>query len=226
MNGGPGCSSFTGLLQELGPCKAQPHGQDPVFNPYSWNSNASIIFLDQPVDVGFSWSDHGDKGIYTTEAAARDFYAFLQILFEAYSDTLGSSEFHIAGESYAGRYIPLFTDYIVKQNARVHEYVAQTSASCRGPSSLMPSLGHCLQNWKPQDQSRLHAHRERFHGPAPAVRFVCTGRLHQRNWVRPAHQRAGVHKAQGRDPALRAARQGLLRCVPLHFYRRREAPSN
>lgn len=119
MNGGPGCSSFTGLLQELGPCHAQPDGQDPVRNPYSWNSNASIIFLDQPVGTGFSWSDRGDKGIYTTEAAARDFYAFLQILFTAYSDTLGSSELHIAGESYAGRYIPLFADHIVKQNARV-----------------------------------------------------------------------------------------------------------
>lgn len=117
MNGGPGCSSFTGLLQELGPCLAQPNGEPPVYNPHAWNSNASVIFLDQPVDVGFSWSDDGDKGIYTTEAAARDFYAFVQILFEAYKDTFGSSDFHIAGESYAGRYIPLFADHVIKQNA-------------------------------------------------------------------------------------------------------------
>ncbi|KWU44075.1 carboxypeptidase Y, partial [Rhodotorula sp. JG-1b] len=116
INGGPGCSSFTGLLQELGPCLAQPKGRDPLYNPHSWNSNASVIFLDQPVDVGFSWSDDGDKGVYTTEAAARDFYAFVQILFEAYRDTLGASDFHIAGESYAGRYIPLFADHIIKQN--------------------------------------------------------------------------------------------------------------
>ncbi|BGP38665.1 hypothetical protein JCM10449v2_002600 [Rhodotorula kratochvilovae] len=121
LNGGPGCSSFTGLLQELGPCRAQPIGQDPVFNPHSWNNNASLIFIDQPVGVGYSYTDKHDEGIWTTEAAARDIYAFLQIFFEAYSDEFGNSNFHIAGESYAGRYIPLFADYIRKQNEKAEE---------------------------------------------------------------------------------------------------------
>ncbi|TNY19149.1 Alpha/Beta hydrolase protein [Rhodotorula diobovata] len=121
LNGGPGCSSFTGLLQELGPCHARPDGQDPVYNPYSWNNNASLIFLDQPVGVGYSYADKHDEGVWTTEAAARDIYAFLQIFFDEYADKFGEVDFHIAGESYAGRYIPLFADYIRKQNEHADE---------------------------------------------------------------------------------------------------------
>ncbi|KAK4331545.1 putative serine carboxypeptidase [Rhodotorula toruloides] len=116
LNGGPGCSSFTGLVQELGPCRIQPDGKDPVFNPYSWTNNASVIFLDQPVGVGFSYGDKGDRGIYSTEAAAVDVYAFLQIFFETFASKFGNSEFFIAGESFGGRYIPVFADYILKQN--------------------------------------------------------------------------------------------------------------
>ena len=47
LNGGPGCSSLTGLFFELGPCSVNAEGTDTVFNPHSWNNNASVIFLDQ-----------------------------------------------------------------------------------------------------------------------------------------------------------------------------------
>ncbi|GAA5821355.1 hypothetical protein JCM11251_004586 [Rhodosporidiobolus azoricus] len=115
LNGGPGCSSFTGLLQELGPCKAIEKG-NPIHNPYSWTNNATVIFMDQPIGVGFSYADKGAPKVWTSEAAAEDLHAFLHIFFETYSDKFGHSDFHIAGESYAGRYIPVFADYIVKQN--------------------------------------------------------------------------------------------------------------
>lgn len=111
LNGGPGCSSFTGLLFELGPSSIGPDLK-PIYNPYSWNSNASVIFLEQPLGVGFSY---GDDKITSTKAAGKDVYIFLELFFEAFPH-LRSNDFHIAGESYAGHYIPQIAHEIVVEN--------------------------------------------------------------------------------------------------------------
>src|SRR5258706_13533108 len=70
-NGGPGCSSSLGLYMELGPCQIVGPDLKPEYNPFSWNSKASIFFIDQPVGVGFSYADYGEH-VGTTEDAALD----------------------------------------------------------------------------------------------------------------------------------------------------------
>jgi cathepsin A (carboxypeptidase C) len=108
LNGGPGCSSLTGLFMELGPSSVA-NNATTVDNPYSWNSNASIIFLDQPVNVGYSYSDNG---VSNTQAAGKDVYAFLTMFFDKFPE-YAKQDFHIAGESYAGHYIPQFAKEIL-----------------------------------------------------------------------------------------------------------------
>ena len=81
-----------------------------VHNPLSWNSNASVIFLDQPVNTGLSYSG---GAVSNTLAAGKDVYALLTLFFKQFPE-YAHQDFHIAGESYAGHYIPVFASEILR----------------------------------------------------------------------------------------------------------------
>ena len=98
---------------ELGPSRVDKN-LNLIYNPYSWNANASVIFLDQPVNVGFSYSG---SAVSTTIAAAKDVYALLTLFFKQFPE-YAHQDFHISGESYAGHYIPVFTSEILGHKKR------------------------------------------------------------------------------------------------------------
>lgn len=119
-NGGPGSSSQLGNLYELGACRVDPSTNQTVLNPHSWVNNASIIFLDQPVNVGFSYSD--STSITNIYDAAEDSYAFISLFMRAfpqYSDL----DFHLTGESFAGSYLPPIAKLIVDAQAAKKSHI-------------------------------------------------------------------------------------------------------
>jgi hypothetical protein len=93
LNGGPGCSSTTGLLFELGPCRIADEGKNTTYNPYSWTESANVIFLDSPVQVGYSY---GSKTVSNSQDTAEDVYSFLQLFYEKFPK-FKDVDFHISG---------------------------------------------------------------------------------------------------------------------------------
>lgn len=101
LTGGPGCSSSYGLFFELGPSSININ-LEPVYNPWSWNSNASVIFLDQPTMTGYSY---GGIPALNTDTATQLIYVFIEYFLDRFPQ-FRKVPFHIAGESYSGHYIP------------------------------------------------------------------------------------------------------------------------
>ena len=103
-----------GLLQELGPCRINNDSADVSLNPYSWNNNANVVFIDQPVGVGFSY---GKTEVGTSQEAASDVWDFLQIwLKDDHFSHLQKNDLAIWTESYGGHYGPTFASYFLDQN--------------------------------------------------------------------------------------------------------------
>ncbi|OCH92452.1 serine carboxypeptidase [Obba rivulosa] len=117
-NGGPGGSSAMGLFMELGPCNIVD-ADNVAFNPYSWNEHANIFFIDQPIGVGFSYAEYGET-VDNSVDAGRDIAAFTAIFFEHFTKFKGRA-FHLAGESYGGRYLPVFATEVYELNAKLLE---------------------------------------------------------------------------------------------------------
>lgn len=117
LNGGPGCSSTTGLLFELGPCNIANDGKNTTYNHHSWNNNANMLFLDQPVNVGYSYADDGTT-VSTSPVAGEDVYAFLEIFLNRFPE-YSKQPFHIAAESYGGTYAPNFASVIHRENKKL-----------------------------------------------------------------------------------------------------------
>ncbi|KAM1084982.1 hypothetical protein ACFX13_010984 [Malus domestica] len=116
LNGGPGCSSVAyGAAQELGPFLVRSNGT-LILNNYSWNKVANVLFLESPAGVGFSYTNNSkDLRTLGDRITAADSHAFLVEWFKKFP-TLKSHDFYIAGESYAGHYVPQLANLIYDRN--------------------------------------------------------------------------------------------------------------
>eukprot|EP00744_Colponema_vietnamica_P000910 GILI01001568.1.p1 GENE.GILI01001568.1~~GILI01001568.1.p1 ORF type:complete len:481 (+),score=142.23 GILI01001568.1:42-1484(+) len=116
MTGGPGCSSTLAALIENGPCHIDMTTGAQVNNPYGWNNDAYLIYIDQPAGVGFSTSDAA--GYDNNEAeVSEDMYWFLQDFFAANPNFIGNNnDFFIVGESYGGHFAPATAHKVFERN--------------------------------------------------------------------------------------------------------------
>jgi len=104
MNGGPGCSSMEGFLEEHGPFLLNADGATLRQNKFSWSNKANLLYLEAPAGVGFSYSNSLN---YTTDddLVSLDNFVALKDFFAKFSE-YKKNAFFVTGESYGGIYVP------------------------------------------------------------------------------------------------------------------------
>lgn len=152
-----------------GPCSIDKELNE-VYNKNSWNNHSNMLYLSQPLGVGFSyqkkklgcydkeakkWRDcphpngrRADIDPYaydTTEKAAVTAWEVVQAFFAGLPQLSPSIpkddvEFHMWGESYAGHYSTLFYRYFHEQNLAIANGTAKGTRLNLGTLGIMSGL--------------------------------------------------------------------------------------
>ncbi|XVF05745.1 hypothetical protein REPUB_Repub05bG0198600 [Reevesia pubescens] len=112
LTGGPGCGSELALFYENGPFHFAKN-LSLIWNDYGWDKASNILFVDQPIGTGFSYTSDNNDIRHDETGISNDLYDFLQAFFKDHPQYV-KNDFYITGESYAGHYIPAFA-------VRVHQ---------------------------------------------------------------------------------------------------------
>ncbi|KAL0119122.1 hypothetical protein PUN28_009606 [Cardiocondyla obscurior] len=160
LQGGPGATSMFGLFMENGPFIVTAN-KTLAMRKYSWNIAHNVIYIDNPVGTGYSFTGD-DKGYATNETqVGRDIHTALVQFFVLFPE-LQSNNFFVTGESYAGKYVPAVShaikDYNIKAETKINlEGLAIGNGLCDPENQLLYSeylyqLGLIDENGKTQFQ--------------------------------------------------------------------------
>ena len=120
LTGGPGCSSELAAFVENGPYFVVDNDDKSSIDKYAlketefgWDTIGHLLYVDQPVNTGFSYSTSADDDVRDSSTVAEDLFDFLQEFLLSRPE-LADNPVYITGESYAGHYVPAVAFRIYK----------------------------------------------------------------------------------------------------------------
>ncbi|PRD21474.1 UNVERIFIED_CONTAM: serine carboxypeptidase CPVL [Trichonephila clavipes] len=102
LQGGPGTTGLFGLFIENGPFVLQANMSAKI-RPYNWAESFNVIYVDNPVGAGFSFTK--TKGGYCINEldVATDLFEFLRQFYTMFPE-YKKNDLYLAGESYGGKH--------------------------------------------------------------------------------------------------------------------------
>ncbi|XP_077245622.1 serine carboxypeptidase-like 18 isoform X2 [Tasmannia lanceolata] len=152
LTGGLVCSVLSGLIYEIGPLSfknVEYNGSLPtlMLKPHSWTKVLSIIFLDQPIGAGFSYS-RGSKDSQTGDIrSSEEIHEFLLKWLLDHPQFISNS-LYIGGDSYAGKIVPIVAQLIsndIEKGTIPPFNLKSAKRSCKG-KYMEPTNPQCAKD--------------------------------------------------------------------------------
>ncbi|CAG7697360.1 unnamed protein product [Allacma fusca] len=115
VNDAPGLSCLLSIFLETGPFVITENLELMDRNS-SWTKFASMLYIDAPVGSGFSFAENDEGFAKSSDDEAKEVYDALVQFFTIFKE-FQPLDFHLAGSSYAGSFIPFIANKIDKENA-------------------------------------------------------------------------------------------------------------
>ena len=149
-NGGPGCSAMEGATTENGPLILYRIKESYELatgqlsdNPYSWNKQGHVLYVDQPKYVGNSFG-YGEACPSSVQAG-KDIVTFLQGWYDIFPEH-ASRTVVISGESYGGHYIPAWANAILDHNEAMMQQQPPEKEQIGSTQRAIPMAGIVIGN--------------------------------------------------------------------------------
>lgn len=134
----------------MGPFNVAADGQTLIPRNTTWNREYAMIFVDNPVGTGFSYTEDAACFSENMDDVSVNLYSLLTTFFTAFPAYL-TVDFYITGESYAGKYVPSISYYIHTQNlmnppTRINLVGLSVGDGLMDPLTQIPGYGQLLFN--------------------------------------------------------------------------------
>lgn len=172
-NGGPGSSSLLGMFTENGPYEIQ-EDLTLSWRQHGWDIGHNIVFVDQPLGVGFSKSS-SSYTVTSEEQIGDNMVSFFYCFLEEHPE-LVEKDLYITGQSFAGHYLPPIARSIMKANSEgqgislkikaiimgnpwsspIHQFRSDPDFGVENDLITDEKRSEILNNYWDECQSRLH----------------------------------------------------------------------
>lgn len=111
VGSGPGCSALYSMMYSKGPYTFTPGTETLRANPFNWNKEVNILFMESPALTGFSTGPLKSSDYELADDNLKAIVSF----FRKFED-LKDQDFFIAGEGYSGVIVPFLASRILEYN--------------------------------------------------------------------------------------------------------------